>query len=478
MKKKPKISIVTLVKNGMPFIEDSINSFNLQKYSNKELIVVYSNSEDNTYKLLKTNKYIDKVIIDNNSKSLYGSLNKGIEKTSGDLIGILHSDDIFYDEYVLSRIAKKFLEKNFDIGYGDIIISKSLRPQKIIRIWKSEKFKISKLTFGWMPPHVSIFINKKLKNEKYLENLKISSDYQYIIKIFKKYKKIEFFNFYTTIMRSGGLSNSNILLKLKEDIIVAKKIFKFSKLTIFFKISRKLNQFVILNRKIKLSNYLRNFFYSKYKVVNDANLLIKKKKFILSAFNMAFASYVHDKVKFNYKYLWVWPDGILSKYILKKNKIPGRLILSNLRNEKSIKNIYLISSKNKKNINYLKDKFRNKKFTFINAPFGSEEYIVESISRKIKKIPEKSLILLGLPTPKQEYVASYISTNINEFRVICLGGAINYNSKDTKIPPKFFENYFESIWRLQNDTFRRSIRLISSLAIVIKRICFRELTEI
>ena len=126
---------------------------------------------------------------------------------------------------------------------------------------------------------------------------------------------------------------------------------------------------------------------------------------------MAFASYVHDKVKFNYKYLWVWPDGILSKYILKKNKIPGRLILSNLRNEKSIKNIYLISSKNKKNINYLKDKFRNKKFTFINAP-------------------------------------------------------------------KFFENYFESIWRLQNDTFRRSIRLISSLAIVIKRICFRELTEI
>ena len=54
MKKKPKISIVTLVKNGMPFIEDSINSFNLQKYSNKELIVVYSNSEDNTYKLLKT----------------------------------------------------------------------------------------------------------------------------------------------------------------------------------------------------------------------------------------------------------------------------------------------------------------------------------------------------------------------------------------------------------------------------------------
>ena len=63
-------------------------------------------------------------------------------------------------------------------------------------------------------------------------------------------------------------------------------------------------------------------------------------------------------------------------------------------------------------------------------------------------------------------------------KIICLGGAINYNSKDTKVPPKIFENYFESLWRLQNDTFRRSLRLFYSLIIFIKRFLFSELKNL
>ena len=90
----PKISVITVVKNGMPYIEDSINSFYYQKYKVKELIVICTKSLDGTENFLKKNKKkIDKLIFDNKSLNKYQAINLGIKKASGDLIGILHSDD-------------------------------------------------------------------------------------------------------------------------------------------------------------------------------------------------------------------------------------------------------------------------------------------------------------------------------------------------------------------------------------------------
>ena len=112
MRKNPKISIITVVKNGMPFLEDCLLSFKKQKYKYKELIVVYSKSEDNTLDILMKNKFIDKVIVDENSSNLYSSINKGILSCKGDLIGILHSDDIFYSDDILNKIAANYIKIN------------------------------------------------------------------------------------------------------------------------------------------------------------------------------------------------------------------------------------------------------------------------------------------------------------------------------------------------------------------------------
>ena len=118
--KNIKVSIVTVVKNGMPFLEDCIKSFQLQDYKNKELIVVYSHSEDQTYTFLKKQKYITKLIIDNKSKNKFGSLNIGLQNTTGDIIGLLHADDIFGSNKVLSNVAKTYQKRNFDILFGNI----------------------------------------------------------------------------------------------------------------------------------------------------------------------------------------------------------------------------------------------------------------------------------------------------------------------------------------------------------------------
>ena len=474
MRKNPKISIITVVKNGMPFLEDCLLSFKKQKYKYKELIVVYSKSEDNTLDILMKNKFIDKVIVDENSSNLYSSINKGILSCKGDLIGILHSDDIFYSDDILNKIAANYIKNKFDIGYGDIIISQKNNLSKVIRTWTSSLKSNKSFKYGWMPPHTSLFISHDLKNLHYSNKYSISSDYEYLIKVFKKSKKKVYFNFCTTIMRTGGLSNAKLFLKFKEDIQISKKYFKFNYIVILLKVIRKLYQFGSFNKSIKKNKYLINFFNSKYNFITNTNQIMSRKKFILSAFNMAFLAYVHNKISFNRKSLFLWPDGILSKLILKKKKIPGRKLLSQIDNNGEFKNVYLISSFNTKNIFYIKKKFSNKRFHFIEAPFGNSEIIFNTIKIQLVNIKPNSLILLGIPTPKQEEIASKISNILSSFKIICLGGAISYNSRETEIPPKFFETYFESIWRLQNDTFRRSSRLLLSILIFIKRSFFGE----
>ena len=95
MRQKPKVSIITIVKNGSPYLYDAIKSFENQSYKEKELIVVYAKSNDKTIEILKSSKIVKKIIYQK-KPSLYNALNLGLKNVSGDVIGILHSDDIFF----------------------------------------------------------------------------------------------------------------------------------------------------------------------------------------------------------------------------------------------------------------------------------------------------------------------------------------------------------------------------------------------
>ena len=114
-KRNPKISIITVVRNGMPYLMDSINSFLKQKYNNKELIIIYSKSSDLTLDYLNKikNKNI-RIIIDKYSKNKFGSLNLGIKEAKGDIFGLLHSDDIFYSNEVIKNIAETYQKNSFE----------------------------------------------------------------------------------------------------------------------------------------------------------------------------------------------------------------------------------------------------------------------------------------------------------------------------------------------------------------------------
>ena len=235
------ISIITVVKNGLPYLKSAIESIKKQKQINSiEHIVVCSPSTDGTEEYLNSVSKDIKLIFDKNSVNKFGSINKGIEIATGDIIGILHADDVFYNQFILKEILEEFKNKN-EIVYGNILFCAKNDISKITREWRSSKFNSSKLLYGWMPPHTSVFVkNEILKKNLYDENFPISGDYFFILKLFNQNNfKIKFLDKYVTIMRSGGDSTSikNIFQKYKEDIKIAKKFFKFPYFVILMKIT-------------------------------------------------------------------------------------------------------------------------------------------------------------------------------------------------------------------------------------------------
>ena len=259
---KFKISVITVVKNGMPYLPVSIKSFELQEYENKELIIVYAPSNDGTEEYLEKCKYKNiKIIKDEKSKTKFGSINLGINNSTGDFFCLLHSDDIFFKEKTLNEISKNF-DNDINLIYGDVIFSKKNDLTTIVRKWKSKNFDKKNLNYGWMPPHTSIFLNRNYyvyKNNVYTEEFPISGDYNFILEIFSDPKiKVKYVNQTVTLMRSGGDSTNlkNIYRKIFEDLNIAKKFYKHYFLCVILKILQKIFQIKLLNSKIE-SNYVR-----------------------------------------------------------------------------------------------------------------------------------------------------------------------------------------------------------------------------
>ena len=242
-----KISIITVVKNGMPHLKDCIKSIKNQTFKNIEHIVIYTDSTDGTLKLLKKNK--KKIYYDNTSGNKFGAINKGIKIARGEYIALLHADDIFFDNNTLSNISNILMKKNFDVLYGDMIYVNENNISKTIRKWISKKYYKSMLNFGWMPPHTTLFIKKKiLLRNPYKQKFSISGDYDFIIRLFKKKLKFYYFNKCLVKMRYGGDSNrslKNILLKTQQDYYILKENkIKFPIFALLIKNISKITQFI------------------------------------------------------------------------------------------------------------------------------------------------------------------------------------------------------------------------------------------
>ena len=484
-----KISIITVCLNSDKTINYTLNSVISQNYKNIEHIIVDGGSTDGTKEILKKYNFTKKKVILTKGKSLYESLNLGIKKSTGDLISILHSDDIYNNNQVISKVAKIVKKSRELIFFGNVVYFKKKAFSKITRNYPANNMKKRIFAYGNMPPHTGSFYRKKIfrKYGYYNKSFKIAGDFEHLLRlIYVKNLKYKILNFIITRMRAGGLSSKNInsFVIINSEILKSFKIhnIKSNLIKILLRVPPKIFQYIFLNQKKLNSNFefkinkdFENELFDKLNIIQNINKINLKKNFILSALNLAFlGSLSRDEIKLD-KNLLNWPDGIFSKIYKKKiKKIPGRKIITDLKINKNIKRILVMGNLSKSSKNFLKSKF-NRKIVHIILPFGTAEEITKKIKIKIKK---NDLIFLTLPTPKQEQVAQFLKSKNKYYKIICIGGSIGIVSGDEKEVPRSLY-YLEFLWRLRYETARRLKRLfITFYQYITDLIIFKKLNNI
>jgi len=215
LEKNYKISIITVTKNSEKFLEECILSVQNQSYKNYEHLIIDGNSTDNTINVIKKHEQKLAYWISENDKGLYDAMNKGINKCSGDIIGILNSDDVYYDQTL--KIVNDYFNKNKDLDF----LFGSVYKYKLLHGYNPNKIKWS---FGFYTTHsVGFFIKKEsqIKIGPYSLKYKNSSDYDLFYRMIVKYKmkgmatkKNEIFGKF----RGGGFSSNFTYLEfLKEN---------------------------------------------------------------------------------------------------------------------------------------------------------------------------------------------------------------------------------------------------------------------
>lgn len=221
-----KISIITVSYNSSQHIADTIKSVLSQTYSNIEYIIIDGNSSDNTVSIIKTYeiKFGSRLKwISESDKGLYDAMNKGIKMATGDIVGIINSDDFYHENDIVEKIANAFiLDKNVEATFGDVRFVNPDNLDKTVRYYRSKNFKPWRFRFGFMPPHPTFFTYKKnFENFGYYRtDYKIAADYELLIRFLYNNKlRYKYLPLDVMKMRTGGASTasikSNIVLNLE-----------------------------------------------------------------------------------------------------------------------------------------------------------------------------------------------------------------------------------------------------------------------
>lgn len=217
-----KISIITITYNSEKTVEDTIKSVVSQDFPNVEYLIIDGLSKDKTLQVVnKYSAYIDKVVSEKD-KGLYDALNKGIKHATGEVVGMLHSDDVYANNQVLSKVAQQFaIDPSLEAVYADLVFVDRDNTEKVLRTWKSGAYKEDAFKQGWMPPHPTFFVKKSVYDRLggFNLDLKLSADYELMLRFIHKEKiKIAYLPEVIVKMRMGGISNTSFFVKLKANM--------------------------------------------------------------------------------------------------------------------------------------------------------------------------------------------------------------------------------------------------------------------
>jgi glycosyltransferase involved in cell wall biosynthesis len=215
-----KVTIITPTFNSAKTLIHNLNSVARQSYKNIEHIIVDNCSTDGTQALAGGFSHISRIISEND-KGIYDAMNKGIANATGDIIGILNSDDYLASEHTIANIVSEFTASNADAIYGNLIYVSNKNPEKIQRVWVAGGYDPKLFYTGWMLPHPTFYVKKEVyeKYGNYNDSFRYAADYEMILRLLLKERiTISPMREVIVYMLAGGAGNKDLNTRVKVNL--------------------------------------------------------------------------------------------------------------------------------------------------------------------------------------------------------------------------------------------------------------------
>jgi glycosyltransferase len=225
-----KVTLITVSYNSARTIADTIASVQQQTYKDIEYIVVDGNSSDGTIEIVK--QFLDSAkdvsqdsakgvvtkFLCERDKGIYDAMNKGIALATGEIIGVLNSDDFYCSNDVIENVVRAFEENETDCLYGDLNYVDPIDTSKIVRKWRSGAYLRENFLKGWMPPHPTFFVKKSCYDSfgTFDTQFKSAADYELMLRfLFKELCSAQYLPKVMIHMRAGGVSNVSLKNRIR-----------------------------------------------------------------------------------------------------------------------------------------------------------------------------------------------------------------------------------------------------------------------
>ena len=224
-----KISIITAVRNSHATIADALDSILAQDHPDTELIVIDGASTDGTLAVVQ--RYAQRIVhtLSEPDHGIYDALNKGLKLATGEIVGFLHADDWLADDRILSRIVAAFADPTVEAVYGDLVYVSATDRGRVIRHWRAGEYRPSRLHWGWMLPHPTLYLRRALyeRHGGFDLRYRIAADYDLMLRVLSRINgQVVYLPEVLVRMRLGGTSNRsprNLLQKSCEDYQILRR---------------------------------------------------------------------------------------------------------------------------------------------------------------------------------------------------------------------------------------------------------------
>jgi len=220
-----KTSVITASFNSGGTISDAIKSLAGQAYKDVEHIVVDGGSADGTREIVASAGLISSRFLSEADLGIYDAMNKGIRQATGDIVGTLNADDVYADSAVLSRVVEAFADPEVDVCYGDLVYVAHTDLNRQVRIWKSSPYRHGSFLTGWVPPHPTFFVRKRIYEKHGLFDLSfpLAADFELMLRYLHCLRLKSVYIPYTLVkMRLGGATNKNLENIFKQNVEIYK----------------------------------------------------------------------------------------------------------------------------------------------------------------------------------------------------------------------------------------------------------------